>query len=453
MHINKFVSILSFGLLSVLFSCTEVKEWNDPTDQVPPGSVTNVIVKNLNGGALITYQLPSDNDLLGVKAVYSFGTENDLREAYASAFTDTIILQGYSDTLEHVVKLYSVDKSMNESQPVDVAIQPLTPPIELIRESLKINPTFGGIYLEWENIMKEEIAVTVSVEDSLGEMTPYDVYYSQTESGKYSFRGFENEESKFRIDMRDRWNNYSTPLDTVLTPLFEEQIVGRTDNEGNIWVRYGWADKSSLYRGDISTDRGGSMGFDKIFDGIEFNSSNWWHTGDNGNYLQQFVPDWPDANYFAMPIYLTIDMGKMASYSRLRYWIRNRTPLFSVPVITSLEVWATNNPKPITQIGDGSREANLKYWTQWEEVGGTDQWKEDWNKLADCVLELPSGETDPNKLTNEDQEFIKAGFEFEMDPLFANTPFRYIRLVIRKQNQATSQIQLGELKFWGAYAK
>lgn len=127
-----------------------------------------------------------------------------------------------------------------------------------------------------------------------------------------------------------------------------------------------------------------------------------------------------------------------------------------MPTFTSFEVWATNDPKPLSEIGDGGRDDNLRYWTEWPEVGGTDAWKEDWTKLADCILSFPSGAPNnaaPSQLTSEDQEFIRAGFEFEMDPQYANTPFRYIRLVIRSQNQVTSQIQLGELKFWGAYAE
>ncbi len=51
----------------------------------------------------------------------------------------------------------------------------------------------------------------------------------------------------------------------------------------------------------------------------------------------------------------------------------------------------------------------------------------------------------------EDIEFVKAGFEVEMDPQYANKPYRYIRFVIRKNREPSAQIQLSELKFWGAY--
>lgn len=452
----RMIVLSAAALLFALVSCTEVKDWSEPKDNVPPGKIKNVNVENIHGGARITYELPDDDDLLGVKAEYSFDENDIIREAYSSAYTDTIVLRGYSNMSAHRVKLYVLDKSMNESEQVEVTINPLIPPIDIIRNSLRVNPTFGGVYTLWENQLKEEVAISLMLMDSLGEYSPYDVHYTKAPLGIHAFRGLENKEVKIRLQLRDRWDNYSAPLDTTLTPLFEEQIVGRDDKTGNIWVRYGWADRSSLFRGDITSERGGANAFEKIFDGIEFNSGNWWHTGDAGNELRQFLPEWPEGGYFVMPIYLTIDMVKKASYSRLRYWLRNRNPLYSVPIFTSFEVWATNNPKPINEIGDGGRDANLKYWTQWPEVGGTDEWKNDWTKLADCVLAFPSGAPNnalPSQLTSEDQEFLRQGIEFEMDPQYANSPFRYIRLVIRSQNQVTSQIQLSELKFWGAYAE
>jgi hypothetical protein len=38
-----------------LWSCEQVKDWHDATDSVPPGTVSNVTVKNVNGGAWIYY--------------------------------------------------------------------------------------------------------------------------------------------------------------------------------------------------------------------------------------------------------------------------------------------------------------------------------------------------------------------------------------------------------------
>lgn len=442
--------ILNISILLFVWGCSEVQDWSDPTDSVSPGTITDAKVENLNGGARITYTLPDDKDLLGVKAVYSFNEDGEPREAFSSVFKDTIILEGYPDTNEHTVELITIDRSRNESQPVAVKIQPLAPPVDLILQTFRLNPTFGGLYTSWENKFEKEVAISLYTADPSGEWVLYETYYTSALNGQFAFRGLDNTKQQFRIEIRDRWENYSSPLDTMLTPLFEEEIVGRDQSGRDIWQRFGYDNRTSLYRGDITTQSTlATRQFRVIHDGHGFDNTYWWHT-EGGNLLSQFI-DWPDKNYGVFPIYFTIDMGKKASFSRLRYWMRSRSPYFSAQVFTSFEVWGTNEPKPLDEIGNGSKEDNLKYWTQWPEVGGTDQWKNDWIKLADCVLTLPSGKTDPNTLTDEDREFIAAGFEFEMDPQYSDQPFRYLRFVIRENREANTQIQLAELKFWGAY--
>ncbi|MDR1225212.1 MAG: DUF4959 domain-containing protein [Tannerella sp.] len=448
-------------ILSVMFlgSCEQVKDWHDVTDSVPPGTVSNVTVKNINGGAWIYYTLPADDDLLGVRAEYAFEEGEELRSVFSSAFNDSILLEGYANTNEHPVKLYVMDKSQNESGPVSVTVNPLTPPVELLRQSIKIYPAFGGIYSEWENKYRNDIAITVYLKDSVGDYVVHDTYYTKENEGKYSFRNMKNLAQDMRIEVRDKWEHYATPLDTVLTPLFEEEIYGRDPvTTANIWQWYGFDDKTVLYRGDIYNQVAGSREFWRLYDGEIFQNSTWWHV--TTNYLNGYIP-WPDDPlYEPLPMYFTIDMARNASYSRLRYWMRSRSPYFSCPVWVSFEVWGTNEPKPLNTVGDGSQTDNLKYWTEWPEVGGTGEWRNDWVKLADCELQLPSGArvwTNTPVLTQEDREFIESGFGFDMDPVHTSEQFKYLRFVIRGQNTygirgEQSNIQITELKFWGAYA-
>lgn len=441
--ISIFITLL-FTLF--LWNCENVKEWSDLTDNVNPGIVTNTRVENINGGAVIYYNLPSDNDLLAVKAMYSFQENGEIREAFSSAFNDSIKLEGFPDTEEHTVYLYVVDKSKNESEPVEVKINPLDPPVEIIRESLLLNATFGGVYTYWENNTEDEVSLTLYVKNDMGDYEYHDAYYSKMEKGNYIFRELGSDPKELRIEIRDKWGNYSTPVDTIITPLFEEEIIGRGQS-GYIWQRWGFDDKTCIYRGDVARQEG-SRDFYLVHDGDAWNNSNWWHTPAIS--LTDYI-DWPESNYIVSPMYFIIDMVKMASYSRFRYFMRSRTPIFSAQTFTSLEVWGTNNPKALEEIGDGSKEDNLKYWTEWEEVGGTGEWRNDWTKMTDFVLELPSGANTPGLLTSEDEEFVKAGFEVLIDPQFADTPFRYLRFVIRESREPNGQIQVTELKFWGAY--
>ncbi|MDR2476070.1 MAG: DUF4959 domain-containing protein [Bacteroidales bacterium] len=430
--------------LALMWQCKEPQNWQDPTDPNPPGGLSNVSVKNINGGAWIHYTLPNDSDILGVRAEYSFD-EGKTMEAFASAFNDSILIQGAPDTQERTVKLYVMDKSRNESAVVEKTIQPLTPPVEIVRRSLAVTPTFGGIYAVWENVMEEDIAISVLVKDSIGEWVLYDTYYTKTVNGKTSFRGFQNVAQNFRFEIRDKWRHYATPMDTVLTPLFEEEIIGRDPKtDADIWMQYSVPDH--IYRGDWVGLVSGNA-FRNLHDGRPATD---WNSGVE-NMLIYFTGN-PEHNFYMLPQYFSIDMGRKAAYSRLRLWMRERNPIFSAWQFVDFEIWATNNPKATSTVGNGSKADNLKYWTPWPEVDGTDQWKNDWVKLADCAIRLPSGATSSNDpITQEDRDFITAGFEFETDPAYSNQSFRYIRFVCKKWNNPQPYIQFGELKFWGAY--
>ncbi|MDR0385986.1 MAG: DUF4959 domain-containing protein, partial [Prevotellaceae bacterium] len=296
-----------------LLSCEEVKDWHDPTDSVPPGTLSNVTVKNINGGAWIYYSLPADNDLLGVKAEYAFEEGEELRNVFSSAFNDSILVEGYANTDEHTVTLYVIDKSLNESEPVPATVKPLIPPVEQVRQSLRLHSTFGGIYSEWENEIEKDLAIALYIKDSIGEFVLHDTYYTKARNGNYTFRNMKSEDLNLRIEIRDKWEHYATPVDTVIKPLFEEEIYGRNPvTQANIWQRFGYDDRTCLYRGDISETEG-NKDLWMLYDGAVFQNSSWFHT--KNNYLSHYV-SWSDNEYHVKPIYLTIDMVRKASYSR-----------------------------------------------------------------------------------------------------------------------------------------
>ena len=450
---TKHIFILSVAAC-LMWQCTDVEDFSDPKDDVAPGPVTGVRVENRHGGARIEYQLPGDKDLLGVKAVYRFNESGEDLEMFSSAFVDSILLKGYPDTKKHRVELYAIDKSMNLSVPVQIEIEPMTPPVQLIRESMEFIPTFGGIRGAWENPYHEDIALMLYVEDERGEMVLNDTYYSNAGAGTYSFRGFTSEDTKFRVELRDRWSNYAEPMEFVEKPLHEIEIPGK-DNNHNFWIWYGFQDRTCLDRGDISSQTG--RVFERLFDGVYYptGETGWWNSG--MNYLSNFIP-WTEEsswgkNDYAFPMHLTLDMTKPASYSRFKFWIRGRPAgPWVVPCPIEFELWGTNELKPL-ETGEDSRIKNLQYWTEWEEIGGTGAWKNDWTKLGTYSVSLPSGarlSSDP--ITQEDRDFLANGFDFDIDEDVNGLPFRYLRLVEYQQNDGSAQFQLGELKFFGAYS-
>jgi hypothetical protein len=239
--------------------------------------------------------------------------------------------------------------------------------------------------------------------------------------------------------------------------LYEINIPGR-DIYGYIWKQYGIDDGTARFRGDITYN---ATDFNRIHDGVEAISETYWQTYAYERHYDTSMG--VEGEVGKLPSHFTIDMGKKAKYSRFKMWIRSRMPLYSAPFPHDFDVWGTNNPKPVSEIGGGDFVENLRYWTNWQSVGtimninGTDAWMNDgWEKLGSYWLKFPSGisyQTD-GTLTSEDEAFLRAGFEFEINPDMTDKAFRYLRFYIRDTNGGgnITQMTICEIKFYGAYA-
>ena len=276
----------------------------------------------------------------------------------------------------------------------------------------------------------------------------------------------------------------------------EVQILGRkpgtNSEEDTFWFLYqtgsgtgtgGVPIAPARMRGEMvrfSADRpfevGGGNNFEKVHDGIYATTASYWYV--MGHTLANFtVPNNTSATAsdpLLYPQYFTIDMGRQASYTKLKVWERDRAngTLYTASAWYEYEVWGANSVKPVTDVGDGSLMDNLKYWTAWTELpdgGGTDAWKEGWELVAECKVEFPSGRNPATPvntgdastlLSDEDNVLFKAGFEFKVKEEMQSKPFRYLRFVMKKQsipiNPAPPAIgtilQWHELEFYGRYA-
>lgn len=456
--------LFPFIVLSFLFlwKCQEMPDMSDPKDNVPPGIISNPVVENINGGAIITYSLPNDKDLLGVKAIYSLKDDGEKLEMYSSAFRDTIELKGFADTKEREVTLICIDKSYNESNPVVVKINPLTPPIDLIRETLKINTAFGGVRATWNNRFKENIALSLYVEDSLGYMTHYDTYYSASIEDGVTFRGLDPVEKRFKIEMRDRWDNYAEPLTFTLTPLFEEEILPRHPSTLEVlWdIAYGAYDGTRAWRGDfMRLYNGGTTGWNDIFNGARMSwgiiidgahnyNDNRWAVFYKPRLLDYFPDSNEDPTYFK-PAYFIFDLKEEVIPSRIVIYAMFMGEVFP----NSFEVWGTNStpkggPKDFNNITE-----SLNYWTEWyfpPYVEGQDTWKNDWIKLGEYkVRPTPSGAYADTELTEEDLAIRRNGYEMEVYPDIVGTKVRYLRFVYKDTDH--DQCYTTNINIYGQY--
>lgn len=272
---------------------------NDEGDTTPPGKlVINGIVPT-HGGAKIAFTLPADKDLLYVKAEYTTTVGKNVFKA-SSYYNDTIELDGFNDTTPQTIKLYVVDRNNNKSEAVETKVTPLLSYIHLVQESLNVIPTFGGVKIAWQNIMKKSVHVKIYAESLYG----LDSVIISTDLENYAttFRGLDSVNYEFYSLVEDNHEN-TTLKQYVATvkPAFEQKI-----------------DKSSwtLIPG-LSVDGNAWEGVTENFwdDVIDTNTD----PDDNSYFIISRDDNGGALNY---PLDIVIDLNKQVIINRVQVWQR-----------------------------------------------------------------------------------------------------------------------------------
>lgn len=392
-------------VLLILTSCKEggVRSPINENSGVP-GKVSNVKVENLHGGAKISYGLPEGGDILYVKAVVDRkdGSKQVIKSSY---YKREIVIEGFVDTTTYDVQLYSVNRSEQESEPISVEIQPLTPPIFYILNSLKVTRSFGGAKIKFENRYEGKVTIAVLAKDSLGEFKDAGKYYTQEEEGVFYVHGYPPVTRKFGVYVRNRWGNHSDTVYSDITPLYEEEISKQGFKEVNL--------PTDTYEQNFCCD----SAFNNLWDGITHVNVNIFSTQPG-----TVIPQW-----------FTIDMGVKAKLNRFKVysrWDPKGAGAYSQSDPKVIELWGSNQPDP-----DGS----------WDS----------WTKLGRFVAKKPSG-SPPGQRTAEDVDYATVqGHEFIIPNAEEAPAVRYIRFkTVETWTTAKGNgVTLNELTFWGNIVK
>ncbi|MFK8058662.1 MAG: DUF4959 domain-containing protein, partial [Polaribacter sp.] len=125
-QIHKIALLLVFIL--TIFACSN----NNDVDSTPPGILANVTVTPINGGGIINYTLPEDDDILYVKAVYTNSLGEEVFRV-ASKHNNFLEVNGLNQSTPVNVKLYVIDLNENVSNVVEVNFTPLKSFIFLVQ--------------------------------------------------------------------------------------------------------------------------------------------------------------------------------------------------------------------------------------------------------------------------------------------------------------------------------
>ncbi len=380
-------------LLTVINSCKKV-DGHKPIDSdgIPPAAVSNVVVTNFAGGATLEYTLPKDQDLQYVVARYTVNATTQ-REAKASYHNNQLTVEGFGAAGEYSVKLFAVDRSGNESEPVAVAVHPETPAYIRVFESLDLIRTFGGASTTFENVTEANIGLVILTENNNGELVPVDALYTSQQNGSFTVRGYDTVPRIFGIYVRDRWDNVSDTLIRTLKPLFEKPL-DRTK-----FAEYQLPDDAP--KAFESAGYTPAKAWDGIIDGFA------WHTANAGVIL---------------PLQITFDLGVVAQLSRVKLWDRKGYE-FTTHSLRKFAIWGRE--------------------TLTQEPG-----YDGWTKLVDCESIKPSG-LPLGQANADDLAAAAAGMEYDIP---SDAPqVRYIRIQMFENWSGGVAVNIGEMAFWGDY--
>ncbi|MDR0686478.1 MAG: DUF4959 domain-containing protein [Dysgonamonadaceae bacterium] len=482
-----------------------------------PGAPTITDIVPIGGGVKIYFTPPDDADFLGIKAVYDVNETHKNQETFVSASGDSvsvdhIILSGFSGLGEESipVTLYAVDHSNNFSEGVHNTFDPLPSPVYDILSSLTTKDGPAGITVHWENPEQMDIALIISLYDTIKQswepVAP--LYFAQAPVVTRTIKGIAVDEitadgtyiyypKKYRFEFIDTYENYYLAKEDIHTPI-EEKFISPLAEDGTTIIRKllevgkidGVEQTGWKFRGDCG---GGYTGFDASFFAENSNESEfWWDNGVAEGKDYFVLPTEFNSEPAPWPYYMTIDMGTTAIYSTFKVVIQPREPLGSATMMTDFEIWATNYIKPLSEfpgLGVNKQLSSMRYWTSWDsiytniihgdyieqphkypgpgkklEINGTDTtvvddhyWEKDWDKLADCVVQLPSGvPLDANGipeegLSAEDKAMLLAGFEFDLTQDGESKAYRYIRIKVKGTSSGDKRSRVDQLGFYGRY--
>jgi len=213
---NKYIYIL----LLAAFAFTACNE--EVLDTTAPGKVTNISYKPTNGGAVLTFTAPEDDDLLYVKAVYTNSLGKEVFKV-TSHYGDSIEIDGFKEATPQKVKLYAVDRSNNNSEAAEIEVTPMKSFIYLVQESIQMKEQLGGVRITWEN--PDQKTVFVYVNFSKAGKTYERILSSALSDPVLMIRGLDPEEYSFSVTVEDFNGNKTDKMDVgTYRPLLEQKI-------------------------------------------------------------------------------------------------------------------------------------------------------------------------------------------------------------------------------------
>ena len=442
-YINYYLVALVTSLLMVACVDSYMGIEQVKTHSVSPEKVTINEVIPKSGALEIHFSLPKGNPYIS-EVVASYINKNGKEMEFSvSRYSSSILVEGLTGTNEVTIELLCIDTSGNESNITIVKAAPLTSPVELALNTMKVEPAFGGLKVEWKNLSAKPFAIHVLAEDSVqkGVITlmedPTKTIYTSDSVKTFTYvRYYPSMEQKFGFTISDKWGNRTDTLISFLTPYKEEEIDYKLVKEVSFfnptlfngrrdYAIYG-VNKATGLQNDGNAHAAGYVG-KTMFNGVKSGSL---------SLIYKFVKNLSDkdpANHVTVQdVYTTFDLNMSLRLSRIKVFPRTGLGYtYNRSSPKRFRIWGTND-------------ANNERWSKFPET---------WTLIGEYVGRDP---VDNNNLTIEEIEYFNLNQEYSISEDNVNPDahptdtFRYMRLqLMETYNPLESFYTINEFQMFG----
>ncbi|MDO5969538.1 DUF4959 domain-containing protein [Flavivirga aquimarina] len=421
---------LCFSMLIVLCSCNDDETNGDTT---PPEEVTNVTFEPNNGGGTFFYDVPEDEDVLLVKAVYKLDSEKTIFRA-SSFYSDSLKIDGLGSLKPYTVELIAVDRAGNESKPVIQEVTPLTPTTQLVLATVEVIPSFSSVFVRWKNPQRKNIVIGVNY--TVNGFTVIKKFASNELSEKILIDNLETSSHDISVFIEDDFENKTSAKVFNIEPL-GDVLLDKTkfsflrdellpDEMHETWVELDdqgmeitqnrtviRSEKEGGFEGNWNAEERNPDGeiqyfWDGIIDDGILRNKNFFSTGLSGS----------------VPFSYYIDLGEEVVMSRFRVWQQDWNQIETGK----------------DQSGNAYSNGNVEIFELWVSND-----KVNWERIRKAIIVKPFDEIEAKQEALDGHHFIV----YEEDPRFTK-PFRYLEYRgLQRFDEADGTCYASELSIYG----
>lgn len=440
-HLLLLVAISSLLMVACTDSYMGVEQVKTSSEKPEKISIKEVIP--LSGALEIHFSLPKGNpNIVQVVATYMSKRGKEM-EFKVSRYSSSILVEGFIGTDEMTVELVCIDSSGNESDVTVVKAAPLISPVEIALQTMKVEPAFGGIKVEWQNEHANPFVIHVLEEDtlqkgvvSLVEDLSKAIYSSDSLKTFAYVRYYPSIEQQFGFIVSDKWGNRTDTLISTLKPykeeLFDYNLIKAVTyfnptyyNGSRDYDTYAINPATGIQNdGNChSANQRPDLNFDGISSGVQF-------------YCYKFVhnlkdPD-PANRILEQNVYVTYDLNMEVRVSRVKIYPRpSSSYTYNRSSVKRFRIWGTND-------------ANNERWSKFPET---------WTLIGEYVGIEPANR---DNLTPEEIEYFNFNQEYTISEDNVNpeaqttATFRYMRLqLMESYNPVIPYYTINEIEMYG----